>query len=309
MQLHHVQLTIPEGKERVARGFYAGLLGMEEMEKPAPVAARGGCWFRLGDFELHLGAVAEFTPAIRGHPGVLVDDLAMVAARLEAGNIALEWDDRFPGHRRFYTHDPFGNRLEFLAPVIDPVEVVIAPLAPSDFGSWSGDVESIYSVAFSAPPYNRGPSHLDGFRTMLHRHIARPGFIALGACLADRLVGFTYGCTTGHSQWWHEQVRKALGRRAEHWLTDAFEYVELALDPAYRRLGIGRRLHDMLLAAQEHPRAVLSTIDAVTAGRRLYESSGWEVLVRGFRFERTVARYLIMGLEPARPAGSSALTA
>jgi hypothetical protein len=27
----------------------------------------------------------------------------------------VEWDERWPGVRRFYTHDPFGNRLELLA--------------------------------------------------------------------------------------------------------------------------------------------------------------------------------------------------
>ncbi len=28
----------------------------------------------------------------------------------------LTWDDGLPGHRRFYTTDPVGNRLEFLEP-------------------------------------------------------------------------------------------------------------------------------------------------------------------------------------------------
>ena len=27
------------------------------------------------------------------------------------------WDDNFPGMRRFYAADPFGNRLEFLEPL------------------------------------------------------------------------------------------------------------------------------------------------------------------------------------------------
>jgi len=29
----------------------------------------------------------------------------------------VDWDDDFPGHRRFYAHDPYGNRLEFLEPL------------------------------------------------------------------------------------------------------------------------------------------------------------------------------------------------
>jgi len=295
---HHVELTIPTGKERIARGFYAGLLGMEEMEKPATLADRGGCWFRRDDFELHLATEEDFAPMRLGHPGILVTDLDAVADRLAFGNTSIEWDDTFPGHRRFHTHDPFGNRLEFLSPLVAVSDVRIETLDGGGLGSWLDDVARIYRDAFAAPPYRRGPTHVDGFRDALHRHVGRSGYVGFGASVGGRLVGFTYGYTTGRKQWWHEQVRTALGPLADHWLADAFEYVELAIDPRYRRLGVGRRLHDTLLAGQPHPRAVLSTIEAVTAGRRLYESAGWMVLRRGFRFEKTAARYLIMGLEP-----------
>jgi catechol 2,3-dioxygenase-like lactoylglutathione lyase family enzyme len=39
-----------------------------------------------------------------------------LAARLEAHGCVVQWDDGFPGHRRFYTTDCLGNRLEFLTP-------------------------------------------------------------------------------------------------------------------------------------------------------------------------------------------------
>ena len=32
----------------------------------------------------------------------------------------MTWDAEFPGHRRFYAADPFGNRLEFLEPLPQP---------------------------------------------------------------------------------------------------------------------------------------------------------------------------------------------
>jgi predicted enzyme related to lactoylglutathione lyase len=41
-------------------------------------------------------------------------DLDAAAARLAAGGADVEWDERRPGVRRLYTHDPFGNRLELL---------------------------------------------------------------------------------------------------------------------------------------------------------------------------------------------------
>jgi catechol 2,3-dioxygenase-like lactoylglutathione lyase family enzyme len=117
LSLHHVQLAMPAGEEDQARAFYAGVLGMTELSKPADLARRAGAWFRGGGWEIHLGVEADFRPARKAHPGVLVRGLAALAENIQAAGGEVEWDDLFPGHRRFYTHDPFGNRLEFLEPV------------------------------------------------------------------------------------------------------------------------------------------------------------------------------------------------
>lgn len=70
--LHHVQLAVPPGSEDVARQFYGAVLGMSELTKPPVLAASGGCWFRAGGWEIHLGVEQEFVPARKAHPGVLV---------------------------------------------------------------------------------------------------------------------------------------------------------------------------------------------------------------------------------------------
>lgn len=118
-RLHHAQLAMPAGAEAQARAFYVGTLGMTEIAKPAALAARGGAWFGAGGVELHLGVEAEFRPARKAHPGILVNDLDALGARLAAGGSAPQWDGEFPGHRRFYATDPFGNRLEFLQPITE----------------------------------------------------------------------------------------------------------------------------------------------------------------------------------------------
>jgi catechol 2,3-dioxygenase-like lactoylglutathione lyase family enzyme len=117
LRLHHVQLAIPPGGEDVARAFYRDVLGMTELEKPPVLAARGGCWFRGGGWEVHLGVEADFVAARKAHPGVLVDGLDELAAALAAAGRPVDRDPHFPGHRRLYTADGHGNRLEFLEPV------------------------------------------------------------------------------------------------------------------------------------------------------------------------------------------------
>ena len=114
VRLHHVQVLCPPGGEPQARDFYAAVLGMRELPKPPALAARGGCWFRGGGWEVHVSPVADFQPQTRAHPGVLVDDLDSLAAGLEAAGRPVRWDPHLPGHRRFHSRDDHGNRLEFL---------------------------------------------------------------------------------------------------------------------------------------------------------------------------------------------------
>jgi dUTP pyrophosphatase len=114
--LHHVQLAMPAGREDDAEAFYAGLLGLERVPKPPELEARGGCWFRGAGVELHLGVEAEFRPARKAHPALVVKGLDAVRRRLEAAGVSANDDAPLPGYRRFHTEDPFGNRLELLEP-------------------------------------------------------------------------------------------------------------------------------------------------------------------------------------------------
>ncbi|HEY1596795.1 MAG TPA: VOC family protein [Thermoleophilaceae bacterium] len=109
--LDHVQLACPAGGEAQARGFYGGLLGLREIEKPEPLRSRGGVWFECGAQQLHLGVEEPFAPARKAHPALLVSDIDALAERL--GDV--RFDEDLPGYKRFYVFDPFGNRLELLS--------------------------------------------------------------------------------------------------------------------------------------------------------------------------------------------------
>ena len=105
---------MPAGREDDAVAFYAGVLGLEEVPKPAKLSGRGGRWFRSGGVELHLGVDDAFVPARKAHPALLVDDLARLEERLRAAGVDPVGDVELEGHRRVYVSDPFGNRLELI---------------------------------------------------------------------------------------------------------------------------------------------------------------------------------------------------
>jgi catechol 2,3-dioxygenase-like lactoylglutathione lyase family enzyme len=123
MRLHHVQVACPPGGEEAARRFYADGLGMTEVEKPADLRSRGGCWFRAYDdagevgAELHVGVEDPFAAARKAHPAFVVHDLDAVAARLRGLGFEVDESQRgsFPGHVRLHAFDAHGNRVEVLA--------------------------------------------------------------------------------------------------------------------------------------------------------------------------------------------------
>lgn len=115
--LDHVQIAAPAGCEEAARRFFGDLLGLTEIEKPEPLRARGGAWFALGDHELHVGVEDDFRPARKAHVALRLEaaQLDELAARLTTVGAPVAWDATLPGERRFYSVDPWGNRIEFLA--------------------------------------------------------------------------------------------------------------------------------------------------------------------------------------------------
>ena len=54
-------------------------------------------------------------PARKAHPALAVGDVEAVAARLAAAGAPVDWDDSLAGRRRFYTADPWGNRIELVS--------------------------------------------------------------------------------------------------------------------------------------------------------------------------------------------------
>ncbi|HVV89188.1 MAG TPA: hypothetical protein VHB53_01720 [Solirubrobacterales bacterium] len=117
VQLDHVQIAAPPGCEAAARRFFGELVGLVEVEKPEPLRPRGGAWFALGDRQLHVGVEADFAPARKAHVALRVEapELEPLAERLASAGAPITWDEALPGERRFYSEDPWGNRIEFLA--------------------------------------------------------------------------------------------------------------------------------------------------------------------------------------------------
>lgn len=112
--IDHVQLAMPPGEEGKAREYYQNLLGIPEIPKPVELAAKGGAWFENEAVKIHLGVEKEFLPARKAHPALVVSDLNFLKSTLTKAGYTVTDDSAIPGVVRFFSHDPFGNRIEFI---------------------------------------------------------------------------------------------------------------------------------------------------------------------------------------------------
>lgn len=97
------------------RAHFMGMLGLEEIPKPENLTRQqGGCWFRCGEHQVHIGIDPDFRPARKAHAAFVVDTFDDLRVRLRGGGFEVIDDAELAGVRRFFSYDPWGNRLEFI---------------------------------------------------------------------------------------------------------------------------------------------------------------------------------------------------
>jgi muramoyltetrapeptide carboxypeptidase len=112
MRLSHINITMPKGSEDLARTFYANLLGLPEIPKPESIRHRGGVWFDANGLDIHVSVEEPRTgPDAYRHFGLECADVDALRTKLQTAGIPTQ-DGRPVPWRRFFVHDPFGNRIE-----------------------------------------------------------------------------------------------------------------------------------------------------------------------------------------------------
>ena len=108
---------MPAGGEADAVAFYHGILAIPQVPKPPHLATRGGCWFESGALKIHLGVDADFRPAHKAHPALIVENVRALAAAVRAAGHPVIDDEPLAGYDRVYVSDPFGNRIDLMQPL------------------------------------------------------------------------------------------------------------------------------------------------------------------------------------------------
>ena len=100
-RLDHIQICIPVGKEKEAREFYTGIIGLTEIPKPQALVPNGGLWYQIADIQFHIGVESEMNKSKR-HPAFEVTNLDEARQHLEKKEWPLKKKYKFMGKADFH---------------------------------------------------------------------------------------------------------------------------------------------------------------------------------------------------------------
>jgi GNAT superfamily N-acetyltransferase len=143
-------------------------------------------------------------------------------------------------------------------------------------GRWLEQICDLYDAVFSEQPFVWSPEDSAAHRRLLTELTSDP---TLGITIAWQdgdLVGFAYGYRLPATHaWWSGFPAPLPDDFVAEWEGRTFTLADFGVERLSRGRGIGRRLHDSLLAGRSEERVVLSVQPTALLTRQIYERWGW----------------------------------
>lgn len=158
---------------------------------------------------------------------------------------------------------------------------------------------AVYQAAFARPPYGETGEMAQEFAERVQRYAReREGFRLVTARNNDgQMIAIALGVLARPGDWWRDKVVSAISHSlADRWLGELCqEVVHLAVIPDAQGHGVGRLVHDVLIAGRPARTAVLSVHPEAEPAQRLYQTRGWTTVTTEFRTQPAQLAYWVMG--------------
>jgi ribosomal protein S18 acetylase RimI-like enzyme len=144
----------------------------------------------------------------------------------------------------------------------------------------AAELQELHSEVYTAPPYRRTDDAAQ-FSRRFRVQARQPGFALAEARHGGYLVGFAAGMPLRPStSWWRDLTTPVPGDVTAEHPGRTFALLDLVVRASWRRQGLGRTLHDLLLRSRPEERATLVVQPAATAAQSAFQNWGWRKIAR-----------------------------
>ena len=142
------------------------------------------------------------------------------------------------------------------------------------------ELQELHAEVYAEPPYRRDDD-AGQFARRFAVQRRQPGFVLAEARHGGYLVGYASGMTLRPStSWWRDLTAPLPAEVTAEHAGRTFALADLLVRASWRRQGIARALHDLLLADRPEERATLTVLPAAAAAQHAFRAWGWRKVAR-----------------------------
>ena len=135
------------------------------------------------------------------------------------------------------------------------------------------EYHGLHGEVYGDPPYGQDDEEYPRRFSVQRR---QPGFVLAEARNGGYLVGYAAGMPLRPStSWWRELTTPLPDEVTAEHPGRTFAVVDLLVRASWRRQGIGRDLHDLILDGRPEERATLTVLPAAAAAQHAFRAWGW----------------------------------
>jgi ribosomal protein S18 acetylase RimI-like enzyme len=135
------------------------------------------------------------------------------------------------------------------------------------------EFHGLHAEVYADPPYQQDD---EGYPRRFAVQRRQPGFVLAEARNGGYLVGYAAGMPLRPStSWWRELTTPLPDEVTAEHPGRTFALVDLLVRASWRRQGIGRDLHDLILDGRPEERATLTVLPGAAAAQHAFRAWGW----------------------------------
>jgi GNAT superfamily N-acetyltransferase len=143
----------------------------------------------------------------------------------------------------------------------------------------AAELQALHSEVYADPPYGLDDDAPFADRFRVQRR--QPGFVLAEARRGGFLIGYAAGMPLrSATSWWRDLTAPLPEDVTLEYAGRTFALVELLVRPSWRRQGIGRTLHDLILQGRREERATLTVLPTATPAQSAFHNWGWRKVAR-----------------------------